>query len=217
MYRFTVLFGLPHQLFSSPPIAAATTAAAEAAAAAAVFAGHDGDPSLTGTRAGLLLRPPPSAPSPLRTKFRVNKRAGVLGHVEHVFPCDVRYRHRHGLNPPHRPWMVPLTVFEIKLTFSKSALAQEQAGDTLGEDFCHRFECRLGATIFYLDRVSWVESRTWYCPAYFRSGGNADEGCSSLPWSVAVLYSTCTTLVRVIMVLPAFPVPKRGRHRPLLC
>lgn len=149
-----MLFALPHQLFSSPPIAAATTAAAEAAAAAAVFANGGGDPSLTGTRAGLLLRPPPSAPLPLRTRFSVNGENGVCGKVEHVFPSDVRLRARRALHFAQRRWVLPLMVFEVKLTFSKSALAHQQGKDCPREELCHKLQCQLGTVVFRLDRVS---------------------------------------------------------------
>ncbi|KAL8454249.1 hypothetical protein Emed_000358 [Eimeria media] len=148
----TVLFELPHELFSSPVIAAATTAAADAAAAAAVFAGHGGDPSLTGTRAGLLLRPAPSAPSPLRTKLSVNDATGTTCRVEHVYPSDKRDRHRHSINSSQRPWLLPLLICEAKLTFSKLALAQEHPPDTAVEELLHVFECRLGVVLFSVDR-----------------------------------------------------------------
>ncbi|KAL8455138.1 hypothetical protein Emag_000975 [Eimeria magna] len=150
--RLPILFELPHELFSSPVIAAATTAAADAAAAAAVFAGHGGNPSLTGTRAGLLLRPAPSAPSPLRTKLDVNDASGTSCQVEHVYPSDRRDRHRHSIDSSQRPWLLPLLIFEAKLTFSKLALAQERPPDTAVEELLHIFDCRLGVVLFSVDR-----------------------------------------------------------------
>ncbi|KAL8273864.1 hypothetical protein Esti_002187 [Eimeria stiedai] len=132
--------------------APATTAAAEAAAAAAVFAGHGGDPSLTGTRAGLLLRPAPSAPSPLRTKFNIDSARGTSCQVEHVSPNDRRDRHRHSINSAQGSWLLPLLVFEAKLAFSKLALAQEHPPETSAKELLHIFECRLGVVLFNVDR-----------------------------------------------------------------
>ncbi|KAL8436199.1 hypothetical protein ACSSS7_001929 [Eimeria intestinalis] len=148
----SVLFDLPHELFSSPVIAAATTAAADAAAAAAVFAGHGGDPSLTGTRAGLLLRPAPSAPSPLRTKLSISNASGPSCQVEHVYPSDRRDRHRHSISYPQRSWLLPLLVFDAKLTLSRLALAQEHPPNAAVEELLHVFECRLGVVLFSVDR-----------------------------------------------------------------
>ncbi|KAL8425709.1 hypothetical protein Efla_003087 [Eimeria flavescens] len=146
----------------------ATTAAAETAAAAAVFVRQGGDPSLTGTRAGLLLRPSPPAPLTLRTKFCVNQTVGATGRVEHVSPSDVQTRHRLNFDTTKRPWLLPLLVFEAKLTFNELALTQERVADIATEEQIHSFECALGAVMFKLNREMLTDASSifWHAESW---------------------------------------------------